>query len=122
MRKTLILAAALAALAALVAGQAQAHARLLTGSPQARDTVAAPKELRLHYSETIVPAASSITVAGPGGAAVAAGKLVLDAKDKRTVVLPLTGKLAPGAYKVTWRMKTADGHTTDGDFAFNVKP
>jgi methionine-rich copper-binding protein CopC len=31
------------------------------------------------------------------------------------------GRLAPGAYKVTWHMKTEDGHETDGDFGFTVK-
>ena len=29
--------------------------------------------------------------------------------------------LAPGAYKVSWHMKTPDGHKTEGDFAFTVK-
>jgi copper resistance protein C len=120
MRNALIATAAVAALAA--AGQAAAHARLILGSPKAGATVAAPKELRLQYSETIVPADSSVTVAGPGGAAVATGKLALDAKDKRVVHVPFATPPAPGAYKVSWKMKTADGHTTDGDFAFTVKP
>jgi len=111
-----------AALALAAAGQAAAHARLILGSPKAGATVAAPKELKLQYSETIVPDASSVTVAGPGGVAVATGKLALDAKDKRVVHVPFTAAPAPGAYKVTWKMKTPDGHTTDGDFAFSVKP
>ena len=117
MRKILALAAAVA----LIAGQAAAHARLIAGSPKAGATVAAPRELKLQYSETLVPEASSVTVTGPGGAAVATGKLVLDAKDKRTVHVPFTATPAPGAYKIAWTMKTADGHVTDGTFAFNVK-
>ena len=120
MRNALVLTAAVAALA--LAGQAAAHARLILGSPKAGATVAAPKELRLQYSETIVPADSSVTVAGPGGGAVATGKLVLDAKDKRVVHVPFATPPGPGAYKVSWKMKTPDGHTTDGDFAFTVKP
>ena len=111
-----------AALAVAVAGQASAHARLILGAPKAGATVAAPKELKLQYSETIVPDASTVTVTGPGGAAVATGKLVLDAKDKRVVHVPFAAAPAPGAYKVSWKMKTPDGHTTDGDFAFTVKP
>ncbi|HEX4710859.1 copper resistance protein CopC [Phenylobacterium sp.] len=117
------IAVALAAAATLaVAGQAAAHARLIAGAPKAGATIAAPKELRLQYSETIVPAGSSVTVAGPGGGAVATGKLTLDAKDKRVVRVPFATPPAPGAYKVSWKMKTPDGHTTDGDFAFTVKP
>jgi methionine-rich copper-binding protein CopC len=111
-----------AVLAVAVAGQASAHARLILGSPKAGATVAAPKELKLQYSETIVPEASTVTVTGPGGAAVATGKLVRDAKDKRVVHVPFAAAPAPGLHKVSWKMKTPDGHTTDGDFAFTVKP
>lgn len=119
MRNVLIVTASVAAL--VIAGQAAAHARLILGSPKAGATVAAPKELKLQYSETIVAADSSVTVSGPGGAAVATGKLAVDAKDKRTVHVPFAGPPAPGAYKVSWKMKTPDGHTTDGAFAFTVK-
>jgi len=119
MRKLITFTAAVTALA--IAGQAAAHARLIVGSPKAGATVAAPKELKLQYSETLVPEASKVTVTGPGGASVATGKLVLDAKDKRTVRVPFASTPAAGAYKVAWTMKTADGHVTDGTFAFTVK-
>ena len=121
MRKTQILAAALSAVVAMgVAGQAAAHARLLAGTPKNGATVAAPKALTLRYSEALVPAASSVTVTTGAGAAVATGPLGLD-KTKRVVTVPFTGPLAAGAYKVAWRMKTEDGHTTEGDFGFTVK-
>jgi hypothetical protein len=120
MHKTVIALAAVSALA--VAGQAAAHARLITGTPKAGATVAAPRQLKLQYSESIVPAASSVTVAGPGGAAVATGPLTLDAANKRMVTVPFTGKLGSGAYHVHWEMKTEDGHQTSGDFTFSVKP
>ena len=113
---------AIAAVAALaITGQAAAHARLIVSSPKAGATVAAPKELRLQYSESIVPAASSVAVSGAGGAAVAAGPITLDAKDKRIVVVPVTGAVASGLNTVTWHMKTEDGHETDGKFVFVVK-
>jgi methionine-rich copper-binding protein CopC len=117
MRKIIVLAAAVSA---LMVGQASAHARLIAGTPKAGATVAAPKALTLRYSEELVPAASSVKVAGPSGAAVATGPLALD-KTKRVVTIPFTGALAAGAYKVTWHMKTEDGHETDGGFAFKVK-
>jgi methionine-rich copper-binding protein CopC len=119
MHKTIVAVAALAAFA--VAGQASAHARLIQGMPKAGATVAAPKELRLQYSEALVPAASHVAVAGPSGAAVATGPMALDAKTRRVVTVPFTGSLAAGAYKVTWHMKTEDGHETDGNFGFTVK-
>jgi methionine-rich copper-binding protein CopC len=35
--------------------------------------------------------------------------------------VPLT-KLAPGIYKVVWRVVSVDSHVTDGDFKFTVAP
>jgi hypothetical protein len=117
-----LLAAAASLVLVAAAGQAAAHARLIVGTPKAGSTVAAPRQLRLQYSESIVPAASSVTVAGPGGAAVATGPLTIDAANKRMVTVPFTGKLGSGAYHVHWEMKTEDGHQTFGDFTFSVKP
>jgi methionine-rich copper-binding protein CopC len=117
-RNAIIATAAIAAFA--VAGQAAAHARLLMGTPKAGATVAAPKALTLKYSEELVPAASSVKVTGPGDAAVATGPLALD-KTKKVVTVPVTAKLAAGAYRVAWHMKTEDGHETDGNFGFTVK-
>jgi methionine-rich copper-binding protein CopC len=119
MRNAIITAATIAALA--IAGQAAAHARLLTGTPKNGATVAAPKALTLHYSEELVAGASHVTVTGPGGSAVATGPLAIDAKTKRVATVPFTAPPAAGAYKVAWHMKTEDGHETDGTFAFTVK-
>ena len=117
MRNTLIL---LAAVSALVAGQAAAHARLLSGTPKNGATVAAPKMLTLRYSEELVPAASSVKVATGAGAAVSTSPMALD-KTKKVVTVPFTAALGAGAYKVSWHMKTEDGHETDGTFGFTVK-
>jgi methionine-rich copper-binding protein CopC len=118
MRNAITIAAAIAVLA--VAGQAAAHARLLSGTPKNGSTVAAPKAMTLHYSEELVPAASSVKVATGAGAAVATGPMALD-KTKKVLTVPFTGPLAAGGYTVTWHMKTEDGHETDGTFAFKVK-
>jgi copper resistance protein C len=118
MRKTLILAAALSVIGA---AQAQAHARLLKSNPTKGATVASPAALRLSYSEDIVPAQSSVTVTGLGAKPAATGPIALDPKDKHVVTVPVTGKLAPGVYKVDWSMHSADGHTMTGTFAFKVK-
>ncbi len=119
MRKTVLTLAAVAAVA--VAGQATAHARLISGSPKNGETVAAPKDLTMHFSETVVLAGSNVAVTGANGTAVATGPLALDAKDKRTVHAPFVASPAHGAYKVKWHMKTEDGHETDGSFGFTVK-
>ena len=83
--------------------------------------MAAPKDLKLTYSESIVAAGSSVSLADAKGGAVATGPLAVDAKNKRLVTVPVTGKLSPGVYKVSWSMKSEDGHTMSGDFGFTVK-
>src|SRR5581483_931714 len=117
MRKTLVI---LAAAAVLAAGQAAAHARLISGAPKNGSTVVAPKELVLHYSESIVTSASGVSVKKAAGTPVATAPITLD-KDKRTVHAAFTAPPAHGAYKVHWRMKTEDGHETEGEFGFTVK-
>ena len=117
MRKALIIAAAATA---LIAGQASAHARLLSSTPKDHATVASPQTLVLHYSESIVASASSVTVSGPTGAAPT-GPLAVGDKDKREVTVAFSAPLRPGAYKVAWKMHTTDDHTTDGTFGFKVK-
>ena len=118
MRKSLILAAALSLIAA---GAADAHARLIQAQPKVGSTGPAPKQLKLTYSESIDLSGSSLKVTGPSGAAAPIGPLALDPKNKRVVLVPFTGPLAAGAYKVDWSMKTEDTHTMTGDFGFKVK-
>jgi methionine-rich copper-binding protein CopC len=119
MKKILILASALSLAAG---GQALAHARLLRATPKVGETVhVSPAALRLSYSETIDLSKSTVAVKGPAGA-VQTGPLALDAKDKRVVIVPVKGKLVPGAYHVSWGMTTADTHHTEGDFGFKVAP
>ena len=119
MRKTLLIAAAVVALAA--AGQAAAHARLLKSDPAKGATVAAPAALKLTFSEGVVAAKSSVTVAGPDGKPASTGPMSVDAKTKKTVMVPVTGKLAKGAYKVDWSMTSEDSHNMTGTFGFKVK-
>ena len=115
-----ILAVICASLAAAsVAGEAAAHARLISAAPKAGATVSALKALTLTFSEKIVPAKSSVAMTGPQGA-VSLGPLALDPKNPRVVAVPI-GPLSPGAYKVKWSMTTEDTHTMQGSYAFSVK-
>lgn len=116
MRKTLV---AVALMSLLAAGEASAHARLLKSTPTKGATVAAPKALTLSFSEEIVAEKSSVAVSA-AGKPVQTGPLALD-KTRKVVTVPLTGPLAPGAYKVDWKMTTEDTHVMTGTFAFKVK-
>ena len=108
----------MAALALLVAaGQASAHAHLLTSAPAAGASVAPPKELALNFSERLEPKFSGLELTTAGGAKIAVAAVVADKAMTATVKAPL----APGAYKVMWHAVSADGHRTKGDYAFTVK-
>jgi methionine-rich copper-binding protein CopC len=114
----LILAAGVAA----SAPPALAHAFLTRASPAVGSTVrAAPAEITLRYTEAVEPAFCTVQVTAAGGERVDGGDLHVD--DKEPAVLHVSLKpLAPGTYKVVWRVVSVDTHTTNGDFTFKVAP
>ena len=106
----------------LAAPAAFAHTYLDRAVPEAGSTVrGSPAEVKLWFSHALEPAFSTVSVVDKTGRP-------MDLKDKRVdprerallrVSLP---PLAPGSYRVIWRVLSADGHVTRGDFAFEVAP
>jgi copper resistance protein C len=113
-----------AVLALLVsAGAAQAHPRFVSATPARSETVSAsPSEVRVTFSEAVDAAKSTLTVVDAEYKPVAVGALKADAKDKKTLVLPITKRLAPGFYRVEWRVVTPDHGAVPGRYRFEVKP
>jgi len=109
--------AALAAPLAFTATEAAAHAHLLKSDPAPNASVATPRKVSLEFSEKLEPKFSGADLTKAGGGAVAATS---DVQGKILAVSPRTA-LAPGAYKVTWRVVSADGHKMKGDYSFTVK-
>ena len=104
-------------------GTAAAHAHLQTATPAAGSTVAAaPTELRLGFSEGVNVKFTGLVVTGPAGAVVPTGSAVLAPGNDRILLVPISGPLAPGAYRVDWHALATDGHKTDGSYGFTVKP
>ncbi|AYV48217.1 copper resistance protein CopC [Caulobacter flavus] len=109
-----------AAAMTLIAGQASAHAKLVTSNPAADATIAAPSTIILTFNETLVPAFTSFELAKASGGAVKVKTTV--AADKKTVTGVPAGKLSPGVYKVSWHAAASgDGHRMEGFFNFTVK-
>ncbi len=115
--------AALVLLAAIaLAGPALAHAFLQSATPKVGSRLsAAPAEVRLTFSEPIEPAFSSIAIAGPPGFGGAAPARLAD-RDHRALAAQLKAPLPRGRYVVRWRVLSADSHTTQGSFQFEVAP
>ena len=118
-RRTLLLAAALAA----AASPAFAHAHLETARPAAGSTVKiSPTQLELHFSEGVNPAFTGVAMTGPGGTVVPTGKAQLGPDGATTLIVPVSKTLAAGAYIVAWHALAVDGHKTDGHYGFTIAP
>jgi methionine-rich copper-binding protein CopC len=112
-----------AALSLGIAGQAFAHARLISAVPAENGEVStAPAVLQLKFSEGIDLKFSGVAIAGPHKKPVPTGESSLATGDDRTLIVPISGILTSGEYTVTWRALSADGHKTHGAFVFTVKP
>ncbi|NQE64309.1 copper homeostasis periplasmic binding protein CopC [Caulobacter sp. RHG1] len=108
------------AVSALAAGQASAHAKLVSSNPAATATVAAPKTITLTFNEKLAPAFSTFELAMADGMKVPVKTTV--SKDRKSITGAPQGKLMPGGYKITWRAAAGeDGHRMDGVVPFTVK-
>lgn len=102
--------------------QAMRHLRLLRSMPAA-DTVltASPGAISLWLSEPTNAAVSKITLQSVGGGMVPLGKLTRESEATAPLVAKVPSLLAPGAYTVTWKTMSKDGHVVDGAFDFTIR-
>ena len=98
---------------------ALAHAMLEHASPAAGAAMHnAPAEVHLEFSERLDPASSDIAVADSAGQSVIGGVTVVKGK---SMIAKLT-VLGAGEYRVQWHALSADGHRTEGSYAFRITP
>src|SRR5688572_17153587 len=95
------------------------HATLLRSEPAKDSTVAAPTRIYLVFSEEVEPSLGGIRLVGPGGQVVTL-KTAGDPRNVSALVAPVPASLAPGSWRVEWRIVSEDGHPIDGDFSFTV--
>jgi copper resistance protein C len=111
-RITIIIIGALA-----LATQAGAHAFLDHAEPRVGHAVGtAPREVSMWFTQHLEASFSTVEVRDAGGARVDLGKPQISAGVMRVALKPL----APGTYKVHWRVLSVDTHTTEGTFSFRV--
>lgn len=114
-------AVALLAVLTFPAG-ALAHAFLDRALPAVGSTVhGPPAELRLWFTQELEPAFSTVRVFDRNGRQVDRMDKQLDRSDATLLKVSLP-RLAPGIYRVVWRVLSADTHVTEGDFTFEVVP
>ena len=113
------LAAVVVGVIALTAWRAPFHLHLVKSAPAANARVAAaPDSIRLWFSQAPELKLTSVKVTGPGNAAIPLAPLAKG--DSALVVAAVKAKMAAGAYTVTWRTMSKDGHVVRGTFAFRV--
>jgi methionine-rich copper-binding protein CopC len=117
---------ALAALAlfatSLIATSASAHPKLTSATPPANVSASnSPTEIRLTFSEGVIPKFSGLELKDKGGKAIATGPAATDPKDKKQLVVPLPAPLAAGDYTVNWHAVSEDTHRVEGQYSFKVE-
>ena len=111
-----------AALAAVLVQPVGAHAFLERAVPAVGSSVhTSPTELKLWFTQRLEPAFSVVRVLDKSGAQVDAGDMRVDAEDATLLRVSLP-RLAPGTYRVVWRVLSADTHASEGDYSFEVAP
>jgi len=102
-----------------LASPAGAHALLLRTDPSPQTTVkAAPRVVRLDFSEQVEVAFGAVRVFDVDGRRVDSGHVSRTGGD-REVDVAVPG-IKDGTYTVTWRVVSADGHPVHGGFGFFV--
>lgn len=97
-----------------------AHSALKSSVPAANATVTSPERLELTFSERVNPRFSKVTLKGPEGTPVEAGKLAVS-DDGQTLIVPLASPLPAGKYGLKWNALSGDDHKVSGEYTFTVK-
>ncbi len=120
-QRTIIASAASAVLVIAGAASALAHAHLVRATPAAGGTVhTSPTEVTLRFNEKLEAAFSSVVVRDSTGKQVDKGDGAVDKGDRSVMRVMLQQPVAPGVYKVEWKVMSADTHKVDGNFTFKV--
>jgi len=116
------LALLFAMLAALAAGEAFPHAFLDRALPAVGSAVhGTPGQVKLWFSQELEPAFSTVKVLDRNGNQVDRMDKRVDGGDATLLTVSLP-PLAPGIYRVVWRVLSVDTHVTEGDFTFELTP
>lgn len=101
---------------------ALAHAMLERANPMVGAIVhAAPGAISLRFSEPVEPALCSVSLSRSDG--IGAPLAAFVANDHgRVLSAAVRSALAPGIYRVHWRVVSVDTHVTQGDFSFTIAP
>lgn len=108
------------ALAALTAGPAAAHDRLLSSDPaDGAQLETPPAALTLTFNTEPLAIEPQVVVSDSAGTVVAQGAPVIEGSTATFAIDPAVA-LGGDTYTVAWRVVSSDGHPIEGTFAFAV--
>ena len=101
---------------------AGAHAFLDHAAPAVGSAVhGSPATVKLWFTQELEPAFSTLRVLDRNGKQVDSGDSRVDRANATALQVSIP-RLAPGTYRVLWRVLSVDTHVTEGDFVFDVLP
>jgi copper resistance protein C len=104
-----------------VVGTATAHSALDRAEPRPGSRLRTPPaEVKVWFTERLEPAFSTLRVENDAGRRVDRADGHVDDAD-RTLIRTGLSPLAPGAYRVVWRVLSVDSHLTEGAFTFRIE-
>jgi methionine-rich copper-binding protein CopC len=107
--------------ASLSGNAAFAHAELQSAEPAAGSAATtSPHEIRLTFSEVVIPKFSGVELRDQAGKPISTGKPAVDPANKNVLVVPIGEELPPGNYKVEWHAVSEDTHREKGNYSFSV--
>ncbi|HEY4021026.1 MAG TPA: copper resistance CopC family protein [Pseudonocardiaceae bacterium] len=100
------------------AGQADAHAVLVSAQPAEGSTVhSGPSEVRLVFDDTVASGFTDVEVVGPGNSYWAAGPPTIAGDTVSAPVDPLGPR---GGYTIRYQIVSDDGHPVSGQVGFTL--
>ena len=99
-----------------------AHAHLQSEEPAADSTTAAPKDLRLNFSEGVEDKFTKVSLTTNSGKTVIVNSVATDPVDKKVLIVTPATPIAAGEYKVEWHAVSVDTHKSEGAYSFKVSP
>ncbi len=99
---------------------AEGHPFPIRSAPRVgRKVLVSPPKVTIWFNEELEPASSTMAVYDSAKQEVDKGKGSVSGADATALEVDLP-PLAPGIYRVYWRVKGKDTHVTEGDFTFTI--
>ena len=123
MSKMTVIATVTMIAVSLLSSAAFAHPELRSAEPAAGAVaVTSPKQIKITFTEAVIPQLSGIELKDQTGKAIAIGKASVDPADRKQLLAPVNEPLPPGNYKVEWHAVSDDTHRVKGSYSFSVAP